>query len=142
MQDLFKKYPNDLFEARKLNCVDKCIDLDHNIKAVYLYMLLRYEFFKTTDGVFYENQDEIGKKCGLSRRSIIRYIQKLTDVGLVQVGKKRLANGALSNNYIIHRVDGEKWWYDDNRGKKTYIPSQKPVVAKPQPPVEIDDYPF
>jgi hypothetical protein len=73
---------------------------------------------------------------------VIRTVEKLKDIGLVQVHKKRLGNGAWSNNYIIHRVDGEKWWYDNNRGKKTYIPSQKPVVAKPQPPVEFDDYPF
>lgn len=129
MQDLFKKYPNDLFEARKLSCVDKCVDLDHNIKAVYLYMLLRYEFFKQAGGVFYENQDEIAAKCGLSRRSVIRYLAKLTEVGLVQVGKKRLGNGALSNNYIVNRVDGWKWWYDDKR-KPQEAPKREPI--KPQ----------
>lgn len=112
----FKKYPDDLFEAQVINSATTSLEVDHNIKAVYLYMLLRYKFFSTTtDGVFYENQSEIGEKCGLSRRSVIRYVSKLSEIGLLEVKKKRLKNGAVSNSYVVHEVDGVRWWYDDNR---------------------------
>lgn len=139
MKEQFKKYPNDLFEAKKISSETRSLEVDHNIKAVYLYMLLRYEFFKQSGGVFFENQDEIGDKCGLSRRSIIRYVQKLKDIGLVAIGKKRLGNGALSNNYIVHRVDGYKWWYDDNRQKQQMQVKKSVVLFNPD--IE-DEYPF
>lgn len=130
--ETFRKYPDDLFVAKEVNSSEgKKLKLDPTIKQVYLYMLLKYEFYEkeTKDKTFFENQDVIGENCALSRHTIIRTIDKLVEVGLVLVRKKRLGNGAWSNNYIVNRVDGWKWWYDDKR-KPQEAPKHEPI--KPQ----------
>ena len=109
----FMKYPTILFEATKISSRHGAVDVDHNIKAVYLYMLLRSEFFSQIGASYYENQDVIAENCGLSRRTIIRIIQKLQEINLIEVFKIRLRNGAVSNNYTVHRVDHVDWWYGD-----------------------------
>lgn len=130
--ETFRKYPDDLFVAKEVNSSEgKKLKLDPTVKQVYLYMLLKYEFYEkeTKDKTFFENQDVIGENCALSRHTIIRTIDKLVEVGLVLVRKKRLGNGAWSNNYIVNRVDGWKWWYDDKR-KPQEAPKRE--SSKPQ----------
>lgn len=115
MQESFKKYPTSLFKATEITSNKGKLVVDHNIKAVYLYMLLRSDFFKQTEDVFYENQDQIALNCGLSRRTVIRIIQKLQEFGILEVNKVRLRSGALSNNYVVHHVDGNSWWYGSQK---------------------------
>lgn len=70
-------------------------------KVLWCYMLDRYEFFKSSNKPWFDDQVDIAKACGLSRSTVQRFLKLLSDAGIVLTTSTRQYGGHISNSYVI-----------------------------------------
>ncbi|VXB44264.1 DUF6945 domain-containing protein [Pseudomonas sp. 8O] len=89
------------------------IKLSAEQKIVWLYILSQYKFFKDKDQLYFENQADIGLACGVSEKTVSRFINTLSDAvdengekvgsGYLQINQTRIFGGHKSNSYTLLR---------------------------------------
>lgn len=82
-------------------------------KVLWCYMLDRYEFFKSSNKQWFDDQDDIANACGISRSTVQRFLKLLNEAGVVLITRTRQYGGHISNSYVITRdlelvQDGKK----------------------------------
>lgn len=89
------------------------IKLSAEQKIIWLYMLSQYKFFKDKDQLYFENQADIALACGVSEKTVSRFINTLSDAvdengkrvgsGYLQISQTRIFGGHKSNSYTLLR---------------------------------------
>lgn len=72
-------------------------------KVLWCYMLDRYEFFKSNNKQWFDDQTDIGDACGISRSTVQRFLKLLNEAGVVLITSTRQYGGHISNSYVITR---------------------------------------
>lgn len=70
-------------------------------KMLWSWMLDRYQFFKTNNNVWFDNQDEIAAYTGFSVSTVKRFIKKLSVSGVLFIATKNMGGARVSNSYVI-----------------------------------------
>ncbi|WP_137279557.1 DUF6945 domain-containing protein [Pseudomonas rhizoryzae] len=70
-------------------------------KMLWSWMLDRYQFFKTNNNVWFDNQDEIAAYTGFSVSTVKRFIKKLSVSGVLVIKAKNMGGARFSNSYVI-----------------------------------------
>lgn len=87
------------------------IKLSAEQKIIWLHILDRYKFFKDEDKPYFENQADIALACGVSEKTVSRFIKTLSDAvdengkkvgsGYLQISQTRRFGGRKSNSYVL-----------------------------------------
>lgn len=94
-------YKNILSAAGFVNLTTgETIKLSAEQKIVWFYILDRYKFFKEKDQLYFDNQADIAAACGVSERTVLRFIKSLNDYGYLQINQTRIG-GHKSNSYVL-----------------------------------------
>jgi len=89
------------------------IKLSAEQKIIWLYILSQYKFFKDEEKLYFENQADIALACGVSEKTVSRFINTLSDAvdengkkvgsGYLQINQTRIFGGRKSNSYTLLR---------------------------------------
>ncbi|HIB5077351.1 TPA: DUF6945 domain-containing protein [Klebsiella pneumoniae] len=103
--DIYKYFGTEeaLSEASHITNVntDERVELSNNTKALYARMRKRFHFFTTSNiggnkGIYHDNVEELAASVGISKRTVLRCLDDLKQVGLV------IANlSGRSNQWIV-----------------------------------------
>ncbi len=80
------------------------VELSNNTKALYARMRKRFHFFTTSNiggnkGIYHDNVEELAASVGISKRTAVRCLDDLKQVGLV------IANlSGRSNQWIVANI--------------------------------------
>ncbi|WP_413728480.1 DUF6945 domain-containing protein [Sodalis sp. RH19] len=85
-----------------VNLIDKVtgekIKIDLSTKNIFSYMRQRYDYFKSQNQSYYENQNVIAVCCGVSERKVRDAIKLLNQLGLLKIYTRRTGTNQ-SNAY-------------------------------------------
>jgi len=109
MNEQYTQNPKRLTKASHARNNGVVMELNHTIKAVWLYMYDRWSFFKSQGKDYYENQDSIAGELAVDRRTLIRMFPKFEEAGIIRVFKQKVAGKKESNRYtfIMNPTDCE-----------------------------------
>lgn len=103
--DIYKYFGTEeaLSEASHITNVNtgERVELSNNTKALYARMRKRFHFFTTSNiggnkGIYHDNVEELAASVGISKRTALRCLEDLKQVGLV------IANlSGRSNQWIV-----------------------------------------
>lgn len=70
-------------------------------KILWCWMLDRFQFFKESKNIWFDNQDEVAAYTGISVSTVKRFIKKLSVSGVLKIDKKNMGGARFSNSYVI-----------------------------------------
>lgn len=103
----FNKYPLDLFSAVgfRSKVTEKVVEMNPTMKNIYLHMVLSWAFHIKNGRAYYESYDQIGRRCGVNGRTVMRAVTVLEEHGVMKVERVR-GRGVTKNVYKgIERLD-------------------------------------
>lgn len=109
-------------------------------KIVFLYMLDRYKFFRSSGKSYFDNQEDIALACASTRKTVGRTIKLLEDCGCLSV-KSKTTFQHRSNSYVfaselnlaVIKKNTIEWEHKTNFiDSCKLIEPQKKVVNKPK----------
>lgn len=92
------------------------VELSNNTKALYARMRKRFHFFTTSNiggnkGIYHDNVEELAASVGISKRTAVRCLDDLKQVGLV------IANlSGRSNQWIVANITPDSFLLERNAG--------------------------
>ena len=92
------------------------VELSNNTKALYARMRKRFHFFTTSNiggnkGIYHDNVEELAAGVGISKRTAVRCLDDLKQVGLV------IANlSGRSNQWIVANITPDSFLLERNAG--------------------------
>ncbi|CAM7727697.1 TPA: DUF6945 domain-containing protein [Klebsiella pneumoniae] len=92
------------------------VELSNNTKALYARMRKRFHFFTTSNiggnkGIYHDNVEELAASVGISKRTALRCLDDLKQVGLV------IANiSGRSNQWIVANITPDSFLLERNAG--------------------------
>ncbi|MFV5160238.1 DUF6945 domain-containing protein [Klebsiella pneumoniae] len=92
------------------------VELSNNTKALYARMRKRFHFFTTSNiggnkGIYHDNVEELAASVGISKRTAVRCLDDLKQVGLV------IANlSGRSNQWIVTELTPDSFVLERNAG--------------------------
>ncbi|HBZ8803240.1 TPA: ArsR family transcriptional regulator [Klebsiella pneumoniae] len=118
--DIYKYFGTEeaLSEASHITNVNtgERVELSNNTKALYARMRKRFHFFTTSNiggntGIYYDNVEELAASVGISKRTALRCLDDLKQVGLV------IANlSGRSNQWIVANITPDSFLLERNAG--------------------------
>lgn len=112
----FIKFDSYMLMVNKVLVLDtsEVLTLTLNDKAIWSYMLSRYQYFKSFGNKYYESQEEIAHKLGVSRDTVVSSIRKLKSIGALDYYKERKQGHVFKNIYTYvlppHLIKGVKYF--------------------------------
>lgn len=107
--DLWIDNDRQLFSATSVIIKDtgEVIKLDHNMKAVFIYMIDQYNSYHAAKKAFYEDQRDIAAVCDVSPRTVYAAIKALEKMGvlIVKGSKKSHAYRLLCVSKVSHNLE-------------------------------------
>lgn len=103
----------ELLTATHYICLNtgKLIPLTLEKKVIWCWMIDRFMFFKGQNKSFFDNQKDIADSCGVSERTVRRFIAELTGgkdkdgkplgAGYIHITCTRSIGGHSSNSYVL-----------------------------------------
>ena len=70
-------------------------------KAVWHWILNRYQFFKSQGKGFFDNQEDIALNSGVSLSTVRRFLKELEEMGYIKTTMTQKYGGHKSNSYEI-----------------------------------------
>ncbi|BDP18343.1 DUF6945 domain-containing protein [Klebsiella sp. 1RUBe7cef] len=118
--DIYKYFGTEeaLSEASHITNVNtgERVELSNNTKALYARMRKRFHFFTTSNiggnkGIYHDNVEELAASVGISKRTALRCLDDLKQVGLV------IANlSGRSNHWIVTELTPDSFVLERNAG--------------------------
>ncbi|HHL3768219.1 TPA: ArsR family transcriptional regulator [Klebsiella pneumoniae] len=118
--DIYKYFGTEeaLSEASHITNVNtgERVELSNNTKALYARMRKRFHFFTTSNiggnkGIYHDNVEELAASVGISKRTALRCLDDLKQVGLV------IANiSGRSNQWIVANITPDSFLLERNAG--------------------------
>ncbi|MHB2493261.1 DUF6945 domain-containing protein [Klebsiella pneumoniae] len=118
--DIYKYFGTEeaLSEASHITNVNtgERVELSNNTKALYARMRKRFHFFTTSNiggnkGIYHDNVEELAASVGISKRTAVRCLDDLKQVGLV------IANlSGRSNQWIVANITPDSFLLERNAG--------------------------
>lgn len=99
-------------------------------KVLWCYMLDRYEFFKSSNKQWFDDQEDIANACGISRSTVQRFLKLLNEAGVVLITSTRQYGGHISNSYVITR--DLELVQEDKKTAPSKAPQQPQQAPEPQ----------
>lgn len=107
--DLWIEHDRQLFSASSvtIKSTGEVIKLDHNLKAVFTYMIDQYNSYKSAKKAFYEDQRDIAAVCDVSPRTVYAAIKTLEKMGvlIVKGSKKSHAYTLICVSKVAHNLE-------------------------------------
>ena len=107
--DLWIEHDRQLFSASSvtIKSTDEVIKLDHNLKAVFTYMIDQYNAYRSVKKPFYEDQRDIAAVCDVSPRTVYSALQALVKMGLLIIkgSKKSHSYRLLCVSKVAHNLE-------------------------------------
>lgn len=117
-----------------------------NMTLLFTVMLDRYTFFKAQGKEYYDNQESLAYRLGIHRSALKRQLAILYSLGLVEKTKKKVANGKVSNSYVVREIyDNMELVCYDAHGEEMQKQGGMPKAVLPPPvteSVEEEAYPY
>lgn len=108
----FIKFDSYMLMVNKVIVLDtsEVLPLSLNDKAIWSYMLSRYTYFKSIGNSYYESQEEIAHKLGVSRDTVVSSIRKLKTFQALDYYKEKKQGHVFKNIYTYvlppHHIKG------------------------------------
>ncbi|EKY5002871.1 hypothetical protein QFX71_001780 [Citrobacter amalonaticus] len=107
--DLWIDHDRQLFSASSvtIKSTGEVIKLDHNLKAVFSYMIDQYNSYRSDKKAFYEDQRDIAAVCDVSPRTVYSALQALVKMGLLIIkgSKKSHSYALLCVSKVSHNLE-------------------------------------
>ena len=71
---------------------------------VYSYMYSRYNMFKTVGNSYYDTQEQISVALGYDRKTVLRSIDKLREIGVLEESTKKRNGYVVTYTHVLHEA--------------------------------------
>ena len=110
---------------------------DSNIKANKKLLFLALADFANDEGICYPSQDTLVKKCGLTKKTVIKYLKEFEEQKLlIQLKRNRKSGGRISSKYLLFPSENFKKLDENERSffepKCTGYTNTQSVQATPK----------